>query len=92
VHSIDHLGPLADSVDSLALAYDALQGPDPLDPRCHPLRVQPVGDLSQGVSGLRIGVLGGYFDEHASAPAREALMIAAKVLGAHDVVTWPDAA
>jgi amidase/aspartyl-tRNA(Asn)/glutamyl-tRNA(Gln) amidotransferase subunit A len=92
VHSIDHLGPLADSVESLALAYDALQGPDPLDPGCHALRVQPVGDLSQGVSGLRIGVLGGYFDEHASAPAREALMIAAKVLGAHDVVTWPDAA
>lgn len=92
VHSIDHLGPLADSVESLALAYDALQGPDPLDPGCHALSVQPVGDLSQGLAGLRIGVLGGYFEEHASAPARDALMIAAKILGATDVVTWPDAA
>ncbi|MCM2342051.1 AtzE family amidohydrolase, partial [Rhodoferax sp.] len=91
VHSIDHLGPLADSVDSLALVYDALQGPDPLDPGCHALSVQPVGDLSQGVAGLRIGVLGDYFHEHASAPARASLMTAAKALGATDMVTWPDA-
>lgn len=28
VHSLDHLGPLADSVECLALAYDAMQGPD----------------------------------------------------------------
>ena len=91
VHSIDHLGPLADSVDSLALVYDALQSPDPLDPGCHASSVQPVGDLSRGLAGLRIGVLGGYFHEHASAPARDALMIAAKALGATDVVTWPDA-
>lgn len=91
VHSIDHLGPLTDSVDSLALVYDALQGPDPLDPGCHALSVQPVGDLSQGVAGLRIGVLGGYFEELASAPARASLMTAAKALGATDMVTWPDA-
>jgi amidase/aspartyl-tRNA(Asn)/glutamyl-tRNA(Gln) amidotransferase subunit A len=92
VHSIDHLGPLADSVDSLALVYDALQGHDPLDPGCHALCVQPVGDLAHGIKGLRIGVLGGYFEEHASAPAREAVMIAARALGATDLVEWPDAA
>ena len=32
VHSLDHLGPLARSVADLALAYDAMQGPDPADP------------------------------------------------------------
>lgn len=92
VHSIDHLGPLADSLESLALTYDALQGPDPLDPGCHALNIQPVGDLTQGINGLRVGMLGGYFHENASAPARDAVMTAAKALGAADLVEWPDAA
>lgn len=92
VHSIDHLGPLADSVQSLVLAYDALQSPDPLDPGCHALSLQPVGDLSQGVDGLRVGILGGYFHDCASVPAREALATAAKALGASDWVEWHDAA
>jgi AtzE family amidohydrolase len=91
VHSIDHLGPLADALESLALVYDALQGPDPLDPGCHAQRVQPVGDFSTGVHGLRVGVLGGYFHDNASDPAREAVATAARVLGAAEVVEWPDA-
>ncbi|MDP3700750.1 MAG: AtzE family amidohydrolase [Hylemonella sp.] len=93
VHSIDHLGPFADSVEGLALTYDALQYPDALDPGCHALRVEPVGaTLGQGVDGLRIGVLGGYFHENATAPAREVVRTAARVLGARDTVEWPDAA
>jgi len=44
------------------------------------------------LSGLRIGVLGGYFEELASAPAREAVRIAAAALGAQAQVAWPDAA
>lgn len=93
VHSLDHLGPLADSVHGLALAYDAMQGPDPLDPGCQALRVQAAAPaLQQGMAGLRIGVLGGYFHEHASAPARAAVQQAARTLGARDEVLWPDAA
>ena len=93
VHSIDHLGPFADSVDALALAYDALQGPDPLDPACHAERVEPtVGESERGIEGLRIGVLGGYFHDHATTPARAAVHAAAGVLGAVDVVEWPDPA
>jgi len=93
VHSIDHLGPFADSVQSLALAYDALQGPDALDPGCHAQAVQPVGGLlSQELRGLRIGVLGGYFHDNATAPARAVVQAAAAALGAVDVVQWPDAA
>ena len=34
VGSFDHLGPFARNVKDLALAYDAMQGPDPDDPVC----------------------------------------------------------
>lgn len=93
VHSIDHLGPLADSVEALALAYDAMQGPDPFDPGCHALRVQAATPaLQRGTAGLRIGVLGGYFHDHATAPARAVAALAARTLGAQEEVQWPDAA
>jgi len=93
VASIDHLGPFAADVDGLALAYDAMQGPDPLDPGCFATSAQPVrGLLGLGVQGLRVGRLGGYFDEHAGAAAREAAALAAASLGASATVEWPDAA
>ena len=93
VYSIDHLGPMASSVAGLALAYDALQRADARDPGCHAQRVQPVLPHMQGAApGLRIGVLGGYFEEHASAAARRVVTMAAQALGATDTVQWPDAA
>ncbi|WP_372825945.1 AtzE family amidohydrolase [Polaromonas sp.] len=93
VHSLDHLGPLADSVETLALAYDAMQGPDALDPGCHALQIQAVSPgLGAGMLGLRIGVLGGYFSDHATPAARAAVASAAAALGASDTVEWPDAA
>ena len=93
VHSIDHLGPLADSVESLALAYDALQGPDPLDPGCQATRVQRIGaSYSGGIEGLRVGLLDGYFHDNASDPARQVALRAAQALGATETVAWPDAA
>lgn len=92
VHSLDHLGPLADSVELLALSYDAMQGPDPLDPGCHALRVQPAsGALGRGTQGLRIGLLGGYFHDNATTAARAAAALAAQTLGARAEVQWPDA-
>lgn len=93
VHSIDHLGPFADSAESLALAYDALQSPDPLDPGCHALAVQPTHpDLARGTEGLRIGLLGGYFHENATPAARAVAKLVARALGVIEVVEWPDAA
>ena len=93
VHSIDHLGPFADSVEGLALCYDALQSPDPLDPGCHASRIEPtLSGLAHGSGGLRVGMLGGYFAEHATQPAQEALALAARTLGASDEVLWPQAA
>ena len=93
VANLDHLGPFARSVADLALAYDAMQGPDPLDPGCHATRVQPVHDrLDAGTGQLRIGVLAGYFDEHAGPDARRAVALAAAALNAAPGVIWPDAA
>lgn len=93
VHSIDHLGPMASSVIGLALAYDVLQCPDPLDAGCHALQVQPVmPHLGKGMAGLRVGFLGGYFHEYSSPAAREVVVLAAKTLGATDEVMWPDPA
>ena len=92
VHSLDHLGPLADSVETLTLGYDAMQGPDPLDPGCHALRVQPgTPRPARGAKGLRIGVLAGYFQDFATAPARAVAELAARTLGATPQVHWPDA-
>jgi AtzE family amidohydrolase len=93
VYSIDHLGPMASSLSGLALAYDVLQSPDPLDAGCHALEVQAVMQhMNGGIKGLRVGILKGYFHDHASPAAREAVALAAKTLGAQAEVTWPDAA
>ena len=55
VSSLDHLGPLARSVADLALAYDAMPGPDPHDPVCADRPIEPVMErLDAGIAGLRI--------------------------------------
>ncbi|HET7864871.1 MAG TPA: AtzE family amidohydrolase, partial [Burkholderiaceae bacterium] len=93
VASIDHLGPFARTVEDLAATYDALQGPDPLDPGCHAERVQPtLGQVGRSLAGLRIGVLGGYFEDNDGPVARKALDMAAEALHAQRGVVWPDAA
>lgn len=93
VHSLDHLGPFARSVADLARCYDALQGFDARDPACAPRPLEPcTPTLIEGLDGLRIGVLGGYFLEHAQDAAREAVARAAQSLGAARVVELPEAA
>jgi len=93
VASLDHLGPFTRTVEDLSATYDALQGPDPEDPACHARHVQSTfGHLDAGIQGLRIGVLGGYFEDNAGPLAMRAVQEAARVLGATPGVTWPDAA
>jgi len=93
VASIDHLGPFARSVEDLAASYDAMQGPDPLDRACHATQVHPtLARVDDGARGLRIGVLGGYFEEHAGEAARRAVALAGVALNAMPGVVWPDAA
>jgi aspartyl-tRNA(Asn)/glutamyl-tRNA(Gln) amidotransferase subunit A len=90
VPSLDHLGPLARSAFDLALVHDALQGPDPDDHACAQRPVEPVAStLCRGVQGLRIGVLGGYFEHWADPDARAAVARAAAALGAVGALEWP---
>jgi len=93
VASLDHLGPFARSVRDLALSYDAMQGADPRDPAQAPRPVEPtLPALTLGRTGLRVGVLGGWFREMALPEARQAVETVAKALGAARVVEWPEVA
>ena len=56
----------------MALSYEAMQGPDPLDPACVGRRFEPPC-VEDGIEGLRIGVLGGYFRDNAGPEAWAAL-------------------
>src|ERR1700729_138826 len=65
VASFDHVGPLARNVSDLALAYDAMQGPDAADAACTTRPVEPASPaLAQGIGDLRIAVAGGYFQKN----------------------------
>ncbi len=91
VASLDHLGPFARTVEDLALAYDAMQGPDPGDPACAQRAVEPVApQLARGATGLRIAVLGGWFREQALPEALAAVDAAAQALGTQRLVEWPE--
>ncbi len=89
--SFDHVGPFARSVEDLAGAYDAMQGPDPRDPVCADRPADPaLGELERGRNGLRIAVAGGHCagsDMAAAAVAR-----VAEALGARRTVEIPQAA
>lgn len=91
VASLDHLGPFARSVRDVAMAYDAMQGPDGDDPACAQRASEPATPLlARGHDGLRVGVLGGWFRTMAQASARHAVDRVAAALGADRVVDWPE--
>src|ERR1700694_3045035 len=93
VFSLDHLGPFARSVGDLALAYDAMQGPDTDDAACTARRVEPVSaQLSQDIGGLRVAVAGGYFQKNIFPEASEAVARVAKALGIPRTIEIPEAA
>jgi AtzE family amidohydrolase len=93
VASFDHLGPFARSVDDLALAYDAMQGPDPEDAACATRPAEPVTPLlAQDIGGLRIAIAGGYFQNNVFPEAVEAVARVAKALGATRTIEIPEAA
>ncbi len=80
VDSLDHLGPFARSARDLALAYDALQGPDARDPGCAGRPVEPATPTLDEPRRLRVGVLGGWFETNAGDEARAAVARAAEAL------------
>ncbi len=92
VGSLDHIGPLARSTADLAAVYDALQGHDPADGFQASQPTQAVSALlEQDLGGLRVGVLGGYFQQWCDDSARAAVAQAAKALNASQEVTLADA-
>ncbi len=92
VSSFDHLGPLGRCTGDLALAYDAMQGPDPDDPACTERMPEPVTAVfERGIDDLRVAVAGGYFRQGASPEARLALDRVAAALGATREIDIPEA-
>jgi AtzE family amidohydrolase len=93
VASFDHLGPFARSTADLALAYDAMQGPDADDAACTMRPVEPVTPLlNQDILGLRVALAGGYFQKNVFPEAVEAVARVAKALNATSTVEIPEAA
>jgi aspartyl-tRNA(Asn)/glutamyl-tRNA(Gln) amidotransferase subunit A len=92
VASLDHLGPFARCTRDLALSYDAMQGPDPADHACANHPIEPVTPLiDQGIDGLRIAVVAGYFRKGAFAEALAAVETVARALNATDEIDIPQA-
>jgi aspartyl-tRNA(Asn)/glutamyl-tRNA(Gln) amidotransferase subunit A len=75
--SMDTAGPMARTVEDCAILFGAMAGHDPADPATSE---RPCGDydatLRDGVHGLRIGVVPGYFFHHLQAPVRDAVQAA----------------
>lgn len=91
VGSLDHVGPFARTTADLAAAYDAMQGADVRDPVCVERAVETsVPNLHAGLEGLRIGLLGGYFEQNADEAAWAAVMAAAHSIGVTGAVSLPE--
>jgi 1-carboxybiuret hydrolase len=91
VGAFDHLGPLARSAGDLALAYDAMQGPDPHDRACAQRAIDPtLPSLESGIGGLRVASLGGYFGAGGEAIVYEAVQRCAAALNTKETVEMPE--
>lgn len=90
VESLDTIGPLGRSVADLAVAYDAMQGPDGRDPACTLRATDPAAEtLEEGIGSLRIGVLGGYFARGGLPEAHAAVETVAAALGVQRRIELP---
>jgi AtzE family amidohydrolase len=90
VGSLDHVGPFARTVSDLAAAYDAMQGPDPLDPVCSQAPLDPVSaSLDTGLDDIRIARAVGYFEERAEPAVVHAVALAARALGVTQDIEIP---
>lgn len=93
VDSLDHIGPLARSVDDLAATYDAMQGRDTRDHACVKRPVQlAMPELGAGLGNLRVAVLGGYFEKGGDPQAHAAVAAIAAALRVTQRVEFPEAA
>jgi amidase len=94
---MDHVGPMARSVEDAALVFDAIAGPDRNDPTSRPEPLEAVHpQLGRGIEGLRVGFDRRYAADNVQSATADAVIQAlgelAK-LGATLVdVTMPDLA
>lgn len=80
--SMDTAGPMARTVADCALMFGALAGHDPADPASANVATHDyLSRLDDGVAGLRIGIVPGYFFQHLQPPVHAAVMAALKTLG-----------
>jgi aspartyl-tRNA(Asn)/glutamyl-tRNA(Gln) amidotransferase subunit A len=92
--SLDHVGPMAKTVEDVALLLQAMAGYDPKDPSTARL---PVPDyaaaLRDGVRGVRIGVPRQYFfeliDPEVDAAVRAAIEVLRRLGATVREVSWP---
>jgi AtzE family amidohydrolase len=90
--SLDHAGAFCRSAEDLALAYDALQGPDSEDPACAKRAAEPVlPTLTRGLDGLRVAVANGYFANQGEPEVFAAVERVAAAFGASRRVELPAA-
>jgi 1-carboxybiuret hydrolase len=88
VSSLDHLGPLARSVEDLVISYDAMQGYDPTDPAMMERQVELTADrYDLDIGGLNVAFADGYF--LGDAEPQEAVARVAAALGADRTVSLP---
>jgi AtzE family amidohydrolase len=93
VASLDHVGPIAADLATLAAAYDAMQGHDPADPACAARPAEPVFEaIDKKTTGLRIALAGGYFEQNCEPEVYECVRQAARRLGVARTIEIPDAA
>ncbi|MBO9546659.1 AtzE family amidohydrolase [Caulobacter sp.] len=94
VESLDHVGPFARSVEDLALAYDVMQGADPTGDHICVREAEPLSARLDALAEqpLRVGVLGGWFQQGAFPEVLDALGRVAVALKADDLVQLPGAA
>jgi len=92
VASLDHVGPFARTIGDLAPAYDAMLGRDDADPAQANIPATPATPtLEEGVAGLRVATLGGYFARSAEPCAFSAVDAIARALKAERVVELAEA-
>lgn len=91
--SLDHVGPIASTIEILAGAYDAMLGPDDRDPVLAEVPAEPVSGLVHaGVNGLRLAVGSGYFARRCDEAALHAVQSVAALLDIGEHADLPGAA
>jgi aspartyl-tRNA(Asn)/glutamyl-tRNA(Gln) amidotransferase subunit A len=75
--SLDHIGPLARTVEDVALAMNELAGHDPADPASTPFRSSDfTADLGRGIDGVVVGVPADHFFDRCAPDVADATMAA----------------